>query len=249
MKIAVVTPYHKEPLATLARCHESVRAQTVGATHIMVADGHARSELTGWDIEHITLPVAHADFGGTPRIIGGMSAKARGFDYIQWLDADCWLRPDHLERMLACAAEQGVGFVAATRSLHREDGSVLRALDEESDGSAFCDTNCMFMGRAAFWSIPLWGMVEPAVNDRLVWDAVRSKMKTGRCTEPTVCYTASHHFMYVSAGEAAPAGTKAAFPFENKAVVGLYDPARDLFAATAPDGRALLFSPDGRRVA
>jgi len=40
MRVAVVTPYYKEPEAWLARCLTSVREQTYPVTHLVVADGH-----------------------------------------------------------------------------------------------------------------------------------------------------------------------------------------------------------------
>jgi hypothetical protein len=44
MRVAVITPYFKEPLEQLRRCHESVANQTHGETvHFMVADGHPQA--------------------------------------------------------------------------------------------------------------------------------------------------------------------------------------------------------------
>ena len=40
-KIAVITPYYKEPLDVLEECHASVRSQGDHVTHFMIADGHA----------------------------------------------------------------------------------------------------------------------------------------------------------------------------------------------------------------
>ena len=42
MKPAVITPYYRETLETLRRCHDSVQAQTVKTTHILVADGNGK---------------------------------------------------------------------------------------------------------------------------------------------------------------------------------------------------------------
>ncbi|MDP9413866.1 MAG: hypothetical protein M3Q08_07205 [Pseudomonadota bacterium] len=73
MKVAVVTPYYREPLETLERCHESVRRQPHSCTHFMVADGHPRAEVNSWpDVQHFALPVSHGDYGNTPRSIGGV---------------------------------------------------------------------------------------------------------------------------------------------------------------------------------
>ena len=37
-RFAIVTPYYREPRATLERCIASVRAQTVGCDHFLIAD-------------------------------------------------------------------------------------------------------------------------------------------------------------------------------------------------------------------
>ena len=43
MKPAVITPYYKESLETLKRCHRSVACSNKKATHILVADGNGSS--------------------------------------------------------------------------------------------------------------------------------------------------------------------------------------------------------------
>ena len=87
MRIAIITPYYKEPTEVLRRCHDSVKAQTYPATHFMLADGHPNPEVDNWDVVHIKLP-AHGDSCDTPRAIGALSASAQGFDAISLLDAD-----------------------------------------------------------------------------------------------------------------------------------------------------------------
>ena len=57
MRIAVVTPYYKEPTDILRRCHDSVMAQTCPVTHIMVSDGHPNPEVDQWNAIHVRLPV------------------------------------------------------------------------------------------------------------------------------------------------------------------------------------------------
>ena len=39
MKVAVITPYHGEPIGTLKRCMSSVENQSHKVTHILVSDG------------------------------------------------------------------------------------------------------------------------------------------------------------------------------------------------------------------
>jgi hypothetical protein len=72
MKLAVITPYHKEPIWKLERCHQSVRQQSDACTHFLIADGHPRDEIRSWDCQHIILPLEHNDNGNTPRGIGSL---------------------------------------------------------------------------------------------------------------------------------------------------------------------------------
>jgi glycosyltransferase involved in cell wall biosynthesis len=103
MKVAVVTPYYREPIEKLRRCHDSVMAQTRACTHFMVADGFARDEIDDWDVQHIRLPLGHADFGNTPRCLGALSALNQGFDGFAYLDADNWYHPEHAESLVEAA--------------------------------------------------------------------------------------------------------------------------------------------------
>src|SRR5262249_4891479 len=100
-RVAVVTPYHREPPEVLAKCRDSVRNQTYACTHVLVADGHPQRQMAHADALHIVLPLAHHDNGNTARMIGAMSAVNRGFHAIAFLDADNWYEPDHVARMVA----------------------------------------------------------------------------------------------------------------------------------------------------
>ena len=74
LKVAVVTPYFREPDAWLTQGIASVAAQTYPCTHILVADGFPRADLVPNTAQHIVLPQAHGDNGNTPRAIGSLSA-------------------------------------------------------------------------------------------------------------------------------------------------------------------------------
>jgi glycosyltransferase involved in cell wall biosynthesis len=164
MKVAVVTPYYQEPLEKLRRCHESVLAQTWGdCTHIMVADGHAKAEVDGWDVEHIRLPVAHGDNGNTPRSIGGMSALNRGFDAFAYLDADNWFAPDHVESLATLAISTGAPLVFSDRVIVDLDGQPL-ADDPDDEMRDRVDTSCIFHTKAVAHLIPLWAMMDKPLS-------------------------------------------------------------------------------------
>jgi hypothetical protein len=111
MRVAVVTPYFREPLDWLRQCHASVRAQTHACTHVMVADGHPQSEVAGWPgLRHIALPTSHGDYGDTPRAIGSIEAIGAGFDAIAYLDADNAYAPDHIESLVELQRRTGAAF-------------------------------------------------------------------------------------------------------------------------------------------
>ena len=99
-RVAVITPYYREPVEFLAQCHQSVLAQGVGADHIMVADGHPLDCIDGWKVAHVKLPASHGDNGNTPRGIGSLLASSEGYDFIAYLDADNWYHDGHLRSLL-----------------------------------------------------------------------------------------------------------------------------------------------------
>jgi len=85
VKIAVVTPYYKENDDVLRQCHLSVVRQSYPCTHILVADGHPKSQFDNEPrTMHITLPQANGDVGNTARAIGGILADAYGFDAVAY---------------------------------------------------------------------------------------------------------------------------------------------------------------------
>lgn len=94
MKVAVITPYYKESLDILQKCHESVKKQNHPSLHVMVADGFPVDDISQWDCNHIILPLGHNDIGSTPRLLGSYHAIGLGYDAIAFLDADNWYRED-----------------------------------------------------------------------------------------------------------------------------------------------------------
>lgn len=204
MRVAVVSPYHREPVSVLRRCVDSVAAQTHPCTHILVADGAADPRVAGWPVQHISLPCSHADCGDTPRLIGSASAYAQGFDALCWLDADNWFEPEHVESLLDLAIQARVLVATATRMLHRSDGGVL-GVCTESDGVHFTDTNCYLLLREAMPAAHAWGFKDLGhgpIGDRYMWRYVRQRV-TDRVhnPRPTVNYTTrfAHHYLELGA--------------------------------------------------
>jgi len=204
MRIAVVTPYYREPLNKLQRCHASVTGQThMNVTHIMVADGYPLAEIDGWErCQHIPLPVGHQDSGDTPRVVGCGSAAGQQFDAVALLDADNWFEPEHLESLLKVQAESNALIVTCPRRLVRPDSGELLGICTESDGQRFNDTNCYLVTHPAFSLFAAWGFRNNQVaqsigclGDRIFWDAV-SKSNASRAHSKLA--TVNYETAYVS---------------------------------------------------
>lgn len=214
MRVAVITPYFREPAETLRRAHDSVLAQTHAATHFLVADGSPNPAVAGWNAEHIVLPKAHGDYGDTPRVIGALSALGQGHDAIAFLDADNWYRPTHIATMIAAHEHTGFSVCLASRSIHRLDGSFMFDFPETDN---HVDTSCFFLTGEAVRLVPLMALKPHALadqGDRIFWGALRFRgMSYIRVKAPTVAYTSAWEASYRAAGETPPEGA-------DKAAVG-----------------------------
>ncbi len=210
MKVAVITPYHKEEKKVLTRCCQSVADQTHHVTHILVADGFPSDVPKQFLAEHIVLSKPHRDFGDTPRLMGSLSAMAQGFDAICFLDADCWFEKDHVETLVSLYKKSGADVITATRMLRKLDESIL-GVCTESDGKKFNDTNCYFISRKAYGVLPVWVYKEPClavVGDRVFWGELKKKHTTFHSLKPTVNYTTIFTHHYVMRNEIPPKGSK-----------------------------------------
>lgn len=155
-RIAVITPYHREAAAMLRQCHQSVLAQNLPADHFLIADGRPLAEVAGWNVRHVQLPQAHGDNGNTPRGLGALLAQSEGYDFIAYLDADNWYRPEHLASLLELARRDAAAVCASFRSFHDLAGDPLDVSDEDEDTLRHVDTSCLLIGRPAFASLQLW---------------------------------------------------------------------------------------------
>jgi hypothetical protein len=177
LRVAVVTPYFREDAATLHRCHASVLAQTYPCRHIMVADGQARPEVSGWEVDHVCLPRPNADYGDTPRVIGGERAVALGCDAIAYLDADNAYRPHHVESLVYRHGATSAPVVYSGRTMHFPDGQLLPVTDPE-DGRTHIDTSCLFLVGPALAMCSAW-LAYPRplaiIDDRLFVRMLRAR--------------------------------------------------------------------------
>lgn len=207
MKLAVITPYYKEPIAKLRRCHESVVNQSVKADHFLIADGHGNRKLDSWNACHVKLPVGMKDSGDTPRMIGLSMAATLGYDGFLFLDGDNWFEPGHIEQMVWGHKQTGLPVVTCPRILRRLDGSIL-ATCIESDGESFNDFNCYLFMRAALPFLRILALPNGEMNyftDRVLWAHLREHCpQMARVSIPTVNYETTRLMHYWQAGETPP---------------------------------------------
>jgi len=216
MRVAVITPYFKEPQAWLQRCIDSVRAQTHACDHILVADGHPQDWVDTAGVRHIRLDVGHADYGNTPRAIGAQLAVSEGYDAIAMLDADNWFEPDHVQTCVEVAERTGADFVSARRFWARADGSRMPVRIQEDEDGSHVDTNCFFLLFGSFHTIPRWLMMPKPMAiwcDRFYLASMRQEgLKEATTDRPTVNYLCTWADVFQSIGETPPPYAKHGLP-------------------------------------
>lgn len=212
LRIAVVTPYHRESDAILRQCHESVLGQTYPCQHILVADGHGKSLF---DVSprtlHLALPQENADNGNTPRAVGGILADRYGFDAVAYLDADNWFEPTHIEAMVEGHERSGHPLVACKRRLVDCDGEPLAVSEGEEERHRHVDTSCWLLLRPAFGLLKAWLMPKALspVCDRVFLHAVlaaRLPITAASCR--SVNFRTRYAVHYEAAGREPPEGAK-----------------------------------------
>jgi len=208
MKIFVVTPYFQTQLAWLQKAHDSVKAQSVPAHHILVCDGSAAAQIQGFQGSHIILPRNYQDYGNTPRLIGCYHAIAAGAEAIAFLDADNWFDPDHLAGLSGFARDNNLDACSSARMLHRLDGSWLSRCPQVN-GRPYIDTSCMLVMKPAFHHLIAWVLFPQSVAaeaDNRLWQHMKTAgARLGFLDRPTMAYRTRHVVHYTMAGEAPPA--------------------------------------------
>jgi hypothetical protein len=188
----------------LRRCHDSVAAQTLACTHILVADGHPDAQAAQWDVEHVTLPKSHGDNGNTPRCIGAISALNLGFEGVAFLDADNWYAPGHVESLVRTHRETGAAVTLADRHIVLPDGQVLAPENQEDTERRHADTSCFFFTAKAAALIPVWAMMDKPLSpicDRVMFHAMRARGVAFAWTKQrTVFFESRYDVHYRQAG-------------------------------------------------
>lgn len=178
MRVAVITPYWREPATTLERCRDSVRKQSFPCRHIMVADGFPSDAIDSETVDHIVLPVGHGDNGNTPRCIGALTALNRGFDAFAFLDADNWFAEDHVASLVDVLTREGADVAISDRQIVLSTGEVSPYEDLDVVERRFADTSCFLFSARAAHLLPVWGMMDQVLSpicDRVMIEAIRSR--------------------------------------------------------------------------
>lgn len=234
MKIGIVTPYYGETEDTLKRCMDSVVDQNTEheCIHYLIADGVYKEwvkKREGRYLVNVLLP-HFGDYGNTPRCFGAALAQRDGCDAICFLDADCWIEPDHVDVLSSSMNRDVADVVICSRNLFRVDGSFL-ALDVESEGNLFVDTNCYMIGKKAYPLLASW-LFHPdkirVVADRVVWKCLSENEKLGhikisRVDKATVNYQTTIASHYLRNNETPPALAKEILMTEEGGVLMNYD--------------------------
>ena len=208
--IYVVTPYFETNLSWLRHAHESVKAQTIPARHILICDGSEPAEVPDFQGTHVLLSRNYRDYGNTPRLVGCYDAIAQGAEAIAFLDADNWFQADHLESMINYATVNKLDACCSGRTLHRADGSFL-ARCPIVNARPYVDTSCLLVLKPAFPHMVAWVLQRQDIAaevDQHVWNQMRmSGARLGYLDRPSVCYRTRHAAHYRLAGETPPQGT------------------------------------------
>jgi glycosyltransferase involved in cell wall biosynthesis/predicted Zn-dependent protease len=178
----------------------------------VVSDGDDSLQARDLDgVEFFRLPNPHLDYGNVARAIGSVSAMARGFDAIAYLDADNWYEPEHLQRMAELHRRTTAAVCTAARNLRNLEGDLLGRCPE-ADGVEFADTSCLFLTPAAFGMVSAWYRMPPAlgvIGDRVVWKALKDAgLSLAHSPEPTVNFRSHYVAHYTHFGKTPPPGTK-----------------------------------------
>ncbi|MBF7682545.1 glycosyltransferase [Acinetobacter sp. B5B] len=204
MKIAIITPYYKEDLSIIKRCHHSVlqqnilKRQDVSLTHFLIADGNAYIEINAWACQHIILPPSN-NYGDTPRGIGAALASAQNFDALCFLDADNWFSADHLSNILSLYQTDHPQIITTSRNLYTLDEHFIGKCPEV-DGQRFVDTNCYFIDKHAFHICGEWlfkSKKDSVMGDRLFWQYIlKSNIVKLHIDTPSVNYSTHYAAHY-----------------------------------------------------
>jgi glycosyltransferase involved in cell wall biosynthesis len=212
-KVAVITPYYKESVDILRKCHDSVMAQNLACDHIMVADGYPCEEIANWKIQHIVLPSSHGDYGNTARGLGGIFAAQHNYEFIAYLDADNWFKPHHIESLVTLQNSTQFEVCASLREFYTDQGVCMNGLFEKAENThQHIDTNCLLIHRKAFQHLNFWlkiPMPLSVIGDRVFYQGLlRAGYRFSHSDLRTICYRTLYKVHYSALGLPVPDNAK-----------------------------------------
>ena len=210
-RVAVITPYHDEPVELLARCHRSVLMQEYPCTHVLVADGPGQTAVSTWACRHIVLGVGHHDNGNTPRSIGALAAMNEGFDSIAFLDVDNWFAPDHIKRAIDTQLETDCSVVFSDRHIVFPSGQRLTSLPHEDLSRRHVDTSCMVLFASSFCHLACWSQMPRLFSqqcDRVMFAQLMANQRCAWTGATTVFYETWYANHFLTAGLLPPLNAK-----------------------------------------
>ena len=191
MKTAIVTSYYQQPREILERCIESVRAQRVYATHILVADGAPVDwidEVPG--VRHIRLDRPHETHPLAPVAIGAALAAGEDFEAIGFVDVDTTIDDDYTETCSTIAArEYQLHFVLAES--YPADAQATGGLTDAQDDALRSSAGSLFVLRRGYPALPGMALIPhplAALGLRLLLEKFRILEYHGVATDHPLVY-------------------------------------------------------------
>lgn len=211
MKVAIITPYYKEPAEEIIRCMKSVQDQThKDYEHFVVSDGFPQDFIDSWPVRHIRLGKGHGDFGDTPRGVAGLLATAEGFDAVMYLDADNYIEPSHIQSFVEAYKTDPKDVLVCKRYHIRPDGSRMPEMPASHSDDDHVDTGCFFVTRNAFDALTVWATKPKPLSildDRVFFRSLQ-RYSIGYLQHQTVAYKNTWQSYFRAIGEEPPACCK-----------------------------------------
>jgi len=219
MKIAVITPYYKEPSNYLIKCHESVLNQSLISDHFFIADGHENKILNKLKIKHVVLPEAHLDNGNYARWFGSKIAKDSGYDFITYLDADNWFLENHLSSMYKKYLSSKFNIITSFRFIFSLEEKLLYGMPERAElDLKHVDTSCYLLHKNVFDLIDIWKNMPKELSpccDRVFFKGILSKKYSYVSTKlQTVAFRSQYKAHYLGANQPPPINAKDSVSYE-----------------------------------
>jgi|HubBroStandDraft_4_1064222.scaffolds.fasta_scaffold131179_2 hypothetical protein len=193
----VISPYYREPQATIEDCLLSVARQTVPVYHTLISDGFPQTWFDHYlGVRHIKSTQHFHDWGNTPRSIA-MQVEY-GAPFIAFLDADNLYDPDHIAACLEVKRmNPDADFIVTQERFLRptkEGGWVVSSAKQEPQ-EQHCDTSCYLFFPQCYDTVIRAQSTAPDsyVGDRYTYACLKEAgLRPAFTNRPTVTYRLNH---------------------------------------------------------